>query len=112
LSLLASELKKRNIQDVALENRLAKTGEANGDAEAGAGLAGESETYTILAEAMVHDEAVAGLEVVVKSQGGEADMPYQILDWKQNVQGPSLFDEAMGYAVITIQDEFRYDDRY
>lgn len=112
LSLLASELKKRNIQDVALENRLAKTGEANVDAGAGAGLAGESETYTILAEAMVHDEAVAGLEVVVKSQGGEADMPYQILDWKQNVQGPSLFDEAMGYAVITIQDEFRYDDRY
>lgn len=112
LSLLASELKKRNIQDVALENRLAKTVEANVDAEAGASLAGESETYTILAEAMVHDEAVAGLEVVVKSQGGEADMPYQILDWKQNVQGPSLFDEAMGYAVITIQDEFRYDDRY
>jgi len=114
LTILAKELKGRNIDDTALKNRLDQVndGETNELMDSGAALGSQNQTYTIDAEAIVQGEGSAGLEVITKSQGSAMGTPFQVLDWKQTVNGPSLFDEAIEYPVITIQDEFRYDDRY
>lgn len=114
LAILAEELQRRNIDDQALQKRMDDFADADDDALPDAGLtpAVQNQTYTIVAEARVHGEASAGLEAVVKIQGAGVGMPFQVLDWKQKLQGPSLFDDAMAYPLITIRDEFRYDDRY
>ncbi|MGY6276869.1 general secretion pathway protein GspK [Methylomonas sp. MgM2] len=114
LAIIGKELKERNIDDVALQNRAddTNTAETDDSIDSGANLGSQNQTYTILAEAAVPGEGSTGVEVIMRGQGFETDTPFQILDWKQNIQGPSLFDEAIGYPVITVQDEFRYDDRY
>ncbi len=112
LAIIARENKNRNIDDVALKNRMQAEGGSEDLGESGGGGGAGNQTYTILAEAVVRGESSAGLEVVIRSQGGELGEPFQVLDWKQSLQGLSLFDEALEYPVITIQDEFRYDDRY
>lgn len=124
LAVLDQDLERRNIHDESLKKRLSadeasQDGEEN-DAEQTS--ISENQTYTITAEAKVRDEASAVLEVVVKYQDNQNGSPFQVLDWKQNLQylqdpqgsegnkGLSLFDGAMEHLVITIQDEFRYDD--
>lgn len=111
LRILENGLEQKNIQDAALNRRLDAADEESGDPMGSEpSFDSENQTYTIIAEAMVHDGASVGLQAVIKSQGLEMGTPFQVLDWKQNLQGPSLFDDAMEYAVITIQDEFRFDD--
>lgn len=113
LWILSSGLKKRNIQDQALENRLEQSGADPNELEnTDLAVEGEGQTYTLLAEAILHGEAASGVEVVVQQQASEVDGPFQVLDWKQNLQGISLFDDTMDDSLITVQDEFRYDDRY
>lgn len=113
LPILSNELRKRNIDDQALQKRMdGFEEEGAGLADIGSAPAAQNQTYTIIAEAMVHGEASAGLETVVKIQGAGAGKPFQTMDWKQKQQGPSLFDEAMAFPLITVRDEFRYDDRY
>ena len=112
LAILARELKERNIDDTALQQRLdapSQTDDVSGVEEGATDV--ENQTYTITAEASIGDDASAGLEVVAKKQESNTGSPFQVLDWKQIVQGPSLFDGTMEYSVITIQDEFRYGDR-
>ena len=111
LAILATELQKRNIDDQALRKRMDDFADDEVP-DTGLAPAAKNQTYTIAAEARVHGEASAGLEAVVKIQGAGESMPFQVLDWKQKLQGPSLFDDAMAYPLITIRDEFRYDDRY
>lgn len=113
LAIIARELKERNIDDVALKNRMESAEETQEFDESEADdVSVENQTYTIIAEALVRGESLAGLEAVISKQGDEMGQPFQVLDWKQNLQEPSLFDDTLGYPVITIQDEFRYDDRY
>lgn len=113
LAIIARELKERNIDDAALKNRMeSEAGDAGEFGGSEAGFSAGNQTYTIVAEALVRGESLAGLETVIRSQGGGMGQPFQVLDWKQSLQGPSLFDDTLGYPVITIQDEFRYDDRY
>ncbi|MDD2761837.1 MAG: type II secretion system protein GspK, partial [Methylomonas sp.] len=110
LEILASDLKARNMDDQAVRKRLEAVSGDEVD-ETDSQNDAENRTYTITAEARMGDEASAGLEVVAKMQTAGEPL-FQISDWKQLLQGPSLFDEAMEYPVITIQDEFRYDDKY
>lgn len=113
LAILAEDLKDRNIDDVSLQKRLQAGNDANSDVgDSEQAFIGENQTYTIIAEAIVQNEASAGLEVVVKSLGNDSFTPFEIMDWKQNLQGLSSFDDAMESTIITIQDEFRYDDKY
>lgn len=112
LAILAKDMKEKRIDDSAIQKRLNDAPDEDSEDSSGAGGVGENQTYTIVAEALLEDEASAALEVVVQSQGGESVSPFQVFDWKQKLQGPSLFDDNMDYAVITIPDEFKYDDRY
>lgn len=112
LAILTKDLKQRNMDDGAIQKRLEDTAGGNGETDnLGIASGGENQTYTIVAEAMLRNEASVGLEAVVQSQDGDTGTPFQVLDWKQRLQGQSLFDAAMDYPVITI-DEFKYDDRY
>lgn len=111
LNILAADLKDRHIQNPALQ-KSANAGEyadnPPGDFDQAAG--GENQTYTIIVEVAMRQAASAGLEVVVQYDGNVGTAPFATLDWKTNLQTSSLFDFAMEYPVITIQDEFRYDD--
>jgi len=113
LTILATDLKQKNVHDAALEqrseNRSEQDGELNDTEQA---FTSEGQTYTIIVEAMVQDEASAGVEAVARYQSAEYGLPFETLDWKQNLQMSSLFNPAMESQVVTIQDEFRYDDRY
>lgn len=117
LAILSAGYKRQHIDDQAIQNRLnavdATDVEQDGmDEDLGGDLGGLNQTYTIIAEVVRHDEASAGLEAVVQSQASDTDSPFQILEWKQKLQGASLFDNAGAYPIITISDEFRYHDRY
>jgi general secretion pathway protein K len=115
LSIIAADLKQRNIHDESLKKSVQaiddSVNELDNNEQSGTGI-GENKTYTILVEAQVQHETSAALEVVMRylGQGQESLEPFAILDWKQNLQTTSLFNTAMEYQVITIQDEFRYDD--
>ncbi|QPK64644.1 general secretion pathway protein GspK [Methylomonas sp. LL1] len=112
LAILAEDLKQRNIQDASLQQHLDAVNNPDSDImDSEQSAIGENQAFTIIAEARLHDEAASGLEAVVKSQGIENPLPFETLDWKQNLTGLSLFDEEMENSIITIQDEFRYDDR-
>jgi general secretion pathway protein K len=113
LAILAEDLKDRNIQDVALQKRLqAENDLISNEDDSEQAFISENQTYTIIAEAIVQNEASAGLEVVLKSPGNDGFTPFEIMDWKQSLQALSSFNDEMESPIITIQDEFRYDDRY
>ena len=127
LAVLAKDMERRQISDEALKNRLDSRNQQGQDqldsqddeeTAADAAFVGENQTYTIIVEVKNEDEAAAGVEVVVKYQENEDGSPFEILDWKQYLQNPqgqnglSLFDEALDHLVITVQDEFRYDDNH
>ena len=113
LGILASDLKQKNIHDEALEKRSQNNTDENADlGDTEQAFTSEGQTYTIIVEAMVQNEASAGVEVVARYQSDEYGLPLQTLDWKQNLQTSSLFNPAVESQVVTIQDEFRYDDRY
>ncbi len=126
LAVLAKDMERRHISDEALQKRLDARNQAEQDSQddeeqetdADAAFVSENQTYTIIAEVKIADEAAAGLEVVVKYQENESGSPFEVLDWKQYLQYPqgqnglSLFDGAMDHLVITVQDEFRYDDSH
>ncbi|MCQ8105037.1 general secretion pathway protein GspK [Methylomonas sp. SURF-2] len=105
LGILAADLKDRNVQDMALNGM-------GGSADVGGGFAGDNQTYTISVDVEMGQDAHAGLEAVVQSQGGDSATAFETLDWKANLITSSLFNPTMEYSVITIQDEFRYDDRF
>lgn len=115
LSILAADLKQRNIHDESLKKNVQAIEDSNNQLDnteqADTGI-GENQTYTVQVEAQVQRETAYALEVVMRYQGQtqESLEPFAILDWKQNLQTPSLFNAAMEYPVITIQDEFKYDD--
>lgn len=113
LAVLQADMAGRNVHDANLEQRLnALSNEEDAPDLDDQSLAGENQTYTIIVEAWLGDEASASLEAVVKSQSdsGEAT-PYQVLDWQQNPQGVSLFADELESRVITIDDEFTNNDR-
>lgn len=116
LAVLAQDMERRNISDESLKKRLNDADEDNqenqdaDESDPDAASISENQTFTIIAEVNVRGEASAGLEVVVKYQENENGTPFEVLDWKQYLQNLSLFDDAMEHLVITIQDEFRYDD--
>lgn len=113
LAILAGDLADRNMNDAALDKRLETgSGEGNPEGDPGQVFTSKQQTYTIIAEALLQSEAAAGVEVVAQSQGAENQMPFELLDWKQNLQQLSLFEQATELPVITIQDEFRYNDRF
>ena len=112
LQMVGDQLKGQNIHDVYLEKRLAGT-DASGDVEGDqtdAALADQNQTYTIMVQTLLEDQATAALEVVLKIQNQDPNQPpYQILDWKQSQQVLSLFDPAKASQLITVQDEFTND---
>lgn len=111
LNILAADLKDRHIQNPALQKSVNATENAdNPPADFDQPIAGENQTYTIIVEVEMQRAASAGLEVVVQYNGNGGTALFDTLDWKQNLQTSSLFNLAMEYPVITIQDEFRYDD--
>lgn len=111
LQLLAGDLKGRNMHDAELEQRLqANGGSEGGLADGGQVFSNENQTYTIIVEALVRQEASAGVETVVSQRSNDYGLPFETLDWKQNLQPSSLFNPAMESQVVTIQDEFRYGD--
>lgn len=113
LSILALDLDPRNIQDAALQNSLNAVATEGGDiGDPGQTVISENQTYTIIAETRVREEASAGLEAVVQYQGNPNGSPFETLDWKQNLHTSSLFNAVMDLPVITLQYEFRYDDQY
>ncbi|MCQ8127060.1 general secretion pathway protein GspK [Methylomonas rivi] len=113
LNILAADLKDRHIQDAALQKNLNGADSAdNAPADLEQAFTGENQTYTIIVEVEMQQGASAGLEAVVQSQAGDGTTSFDTLDWKQHLQTSSLFNTAMEYSVITIQDEFRYDDRF
>jgi general secretion pathway protein K len=113
LAILADDLKDRNMEDAALNKRLQAVNDANSDEdELNQASISKNQAYAIIAEAVEQDGASAGIEVVLKNAENDSFTPFEVMDWKQNVQGLSLFDDAMEYPLITIQDEFRYDDRH
>lgn len=115
LAILAADLKKRNIHDESLKKSAQaiedSANELDNTEQSAIGIS-ENQTYTIVVEAQVQHETSSTLEVVMRYQGQSQESlePFAILDWKQNLQTTSLFNLAMEYPVITIQDEFRYDD--
>ncbi len=117
LAVLAQDMERRGVHDESLKKRSEAVndeddadGPETGQNDREEAFISENQTYTIIAEVNIRDEASAGLEVIVKYQENEDGSPFEVLDWKQNLQGLSLFDAAMEHLVITIQDEFRYDD--
>lgn len=113
LEILAADLDQRNIVDAGLQNRLnADDAQDEELDDTESDFASENQTYTIIAESIVQGEASASLEAVVQYQGNENGSPFETLDWKQNPQTSSLFNPAMEIQVITLQDEFRFDDRF
>ncbi len=112
LEIIDKELKRQNIHDEAIQKRLQGAMRDDNDLnEVGATFTSENQTYTIIAQALLSDAATADVLAVVKIQGDDPSLPaFEILDWKPNTQGLSLFDAAMDYRIITVQDEFRYDD--
>jgi general secretion pathway protein K len=113
LALIGAEMRHRNISDEALEKRLQGKLTEDVDAEdAGDAFIGDNQTFTIVAEARLRQGATVALEVVARHQTDDTSLPpFEILDWKPRNQGPSLFDDAMDEQMISIENEFRYDDR-
>lgn len=115
LSILVADLKQRNIHDESLKKNAQaiedSTNQLDNTEQADTGI-GENQTYTVQVEAQVQHETSYALEVVMRYQGQSQESlePFAVLDWKQNLQTTSLFNTAMEYPVITIQDEFRYDN--
>lgn len=117
LLLLAQEMKRRNISDDLIMQRLdaIKSGqELPGEQESEAEEevnSGEEQTYTIISQVVINREAAGGLQAVVRSQTDNTEnSPFAILDWKQITQGLSLFDNAMDYRIVTVEDESQYND--
>lgn len=113
LSVIASEMKRRNISDDVIRQKLQSIG--NNDNEMPEGdetISSEDQTYTIISQVLLNKEAAGGLQAVVRSQADSADqLPFTILDWKQITQGLSLFDDTMDYRIVTVEDESQYNDR-
>lgn len=109
LKMVGDRLKEQNTHDLYLDQRLAETassGDVEGD-QADAALADQEQTYTIMVQALLADQASAAIEVVLKIQNQDPNQPpYQILDWKQGQPMLSLFDPARESPLITVQDEF------
>lgn len=113
LNILAADLKDRAIQDQSPQNGISDADNAGDNQDdLGQTFASDNQTYTIIVEVQMQQEASAGLEVVVQSQGSESTIAFETLDWKQNLITSSLFNPTMEYSVITIQDEVRYDDQF
>lgn len=109
LSIIDDRLKKQNIHDVYLERRLAKqTGDSRLDGDqTDTGLADQEQTFTIICETLLADQATASLAAVVKFENQDTSQaPYRILDWQQGRQESSLFDPEKESQLITVQDEF------
>lgn len=109
LRMVGDSLKEQNIHDVYLEKRLAGTDAGNDvkGEQTDAALADQDQTYTIMVQTLLEDQATAALEVVLKIQNQNSNQPpYQILDWKQGQQVLSLFDPSEASQLITVQDEF------
>lgn len=112
LQLLGEQLKEQNIHDVYLDNRLEESGQTgNQDGEENApAFVDEEQTYTIIVQTLLEDEATAYIEAVLRIQNQDPNQaPYQILDWKQSQPAASLFDPAMESQLITVENEFTSD---
>ena len=80
----------------------------------------QNSAYTFQVDVLMEDNASASLEAVIKFQPSQAQAQtsvptqapnvVQVLDWKQNQLQPSLFAAGMDARLITIQDEFKYNN--
>jgi general secretion pathway protein K len=113
LSVIASEMKRRNISDDVIRQKLQSVGNKEDEMSAtDETITSEEQTYTIISQVLLNREAAGGLQAVIRSQADNADqLPFTILDWKQITQGLSLFDNTMDYRIVTVEDESQYNDR-
>ncbi|TCV87574.1 general secretion pathway protein K [Methylomonas methanica] len=112
LQIIGDRLKEQNIHDVYLDNRLAESTAADDSnaEQTDPALAEEEQTYTIMVQTLLEDQATSAIEAVLRIQNQDpSQAPYQILDWKQGQQVLALFDSAMESQLITVQDEFTND---
>lgn len=112
LRVIASEMKRRNISDDLIQQRLqARMDDQEplpGQEET---ITSDDQTYTIISQVLLNREAAGGLQAVIKSQADNTNQsPFSILDWKQITQGLSLFDNTMDYRIVTVEDESQYND--
>ncbi|MGZ0079101.1 general secretion pathway protein GspK [Methylomonas sp. YC3] len=109
LEMVGDNLKAQNIHDVYLDKRLSESAAADDSTadQTDPALADEEQTYTIMVQTLLEDQATAAIEAVVRIQNQDpSQAPYQILDWKQGQQVLALFDSAKESQLITVQDEF------
>lgn len=112
LQIVGDSLKQQNIHDANLENRLTESTSNDDDnaEQTDPALADEAQTYTIVVQTLLMDQATAAIEAVLRIQNQDPNQaPYQILDWKQGQQVLALFDSAKESQLITVQDEFTND---
>ncbi len=112
LQIVGKQLQEQNVHDVYLENRLAEknAGQNPGDDQTDALPIDQEQTYTILVQTLLADQATASIEAVVKIQNLDPNQaPYQVLDWTQGRQVLSLFDPAQESQLINVHDEFTND---
>ncbi len=60
---------------------------------------GQSQAYTLLAQARIDDQTGPGIKAVLKRDKGEK--PFQILYWQHQFQGLSLFSDEMEHSLIS-----------
>jgi general secretion pathway protein K len=109
LQIVGDSLQEQNIHDVYLDQRLAESDSANNDdaEQTDAALGDSEQTYTIIVQTLLDDQATAAIEAVLRIQNQDASLaPYQILDWNQGQHVLTLFDSAKESQLITVQDEF------
>lgn len=113
LMMIAAEMRRRNLSDDLIQQRLRGEAKQMGtETEQDETVGSEEQTYTIISQVIVNREAAGGLQAVIKSQADTGEStPFTVLDWKQNIQGLSLFDNAMEYRIVTVEDESQYNDR-
>lgn len=107
------EMKRRGIDDAMLtaqaESTVESLDEVNDVADS---FDNENQVYTINVHVKTPDGGGAALATVVRPRDdGQEGIPFQIMDWRQNGDGVSLFDRQHDGQLIVIDDEFAYNHR-
>lgn len=106
------EMKQRRIDDSTLDRQVETSVESSDEENAvDDSFNNENQVYTIKVNVRSQAGGEAALEVVVRAQAGEGGNPFQIMDWRQNPEGASLFDTQQDERLVVIDDEFKYNHR-
>jgi len=106
------EMKRRGIADSMLTAQADSTVESLDELnDVADSFDNENQVYTVKVQVRTQDGG-AVLETVVRAQDdGQGGIPFQIMDWRQNGDGVSLFDRQHDGQLIVIDDEFAYNHR-